>query len=187
MALRPVGYPVLMSALQIILFLLAWPVAIGLFLTLWANRVTMLPMKWNKTPDEDTWTTDLPDLEGTGVITATVPHTAEVHFGSGDHRHLPEMGRCRTHDRELHRCSADGGGVMSLNAFARDEDLRGTHWQFVGDTMGSRTVTIRAGHETEGKWSYLPPIEVVATEGQTQKDRFNEWVDRFIRAGKESA
>ncbi len=81
-----------MSLLQIILFLLAWPVAIGLLLCLWANRVTMWPMKWNKQPGEDVWTLDLPDLEGTARITATVPHEAKVYFGWGAGSHTEIIG-----------------------------------------------------------------------------------------------
>ncbi len=74
---------------------------------------------------------------------------------------------------------------MSLNAFVKEEVLRGTTWQFVGDTVSSRVITVRAGYSIEGKWTYMPPIEVRTREGQTQKDRFIEWVERFVGLAKE--
>jgi len=81
-----------MNVLQWIMVLVTWPVAIGVVLTLWANRATMFPMTWTKDPEENVWKLELDDLEATAYITMTVPHEAEVHFGRGDLIHIERMG-----------------------------------------------------------------------------------------------
>ena len=67
-------------------------VVLGLVLWTAASCVTMFPMTWNKQPDEDIWTSDIPEFDGIAVITVTVPHEAEVHFGRGDDLHIQSVG-----------------------------------------------------------------------------------------------
>lgn len=74
-----------------------------------------------------------------------------------------------------------------MNAFCRNEEIRGTKWQFVGDTIeGTRLVTLRAGYRGhEDRWVHLSPVEIRADEGQSQKERFDEWVDTFVGRARE--
>jgi hypothetical protein len=87
-----------MNLLQGILFGLAWPAAIGVALTLWANRATMFPMQWHKEHLGEVWKIELPDLDGVATITVGTPHEAEVHFGSGDNIHIETIGTFRRWD-----------------------------------------------------------------------------------------
>lgn len=78
---------------------------------------------------------------------------------------------------------------MKFNAFARDIEIKETTWQFVGDVPvdSDRLVWIRAGYQDhEGSWQHFPTAEVEARDGQTQEERFNEFVDRFATRAEET-
>jgi len=74
-----------------------------------------------------------------------------------------------------------------LNAFTREAIVAGAKWQWVCDTLGDgRTITIRTGFKTEGKWTHFAPIQIEIRDVESQEVRFNEFVDNFLQTAKEN-
>jgi len=73
-----------------------------------------------------------------------------------------------------------------MKTFRRDEEIRNTQWQFVGDVINGEVRLLVAYKDHNDHWQHFPVTVLEAREGQTLEDRFTEFVDRFIQPYQEA-
>ncbi len=75
-----------------------------------------------------------------------------------------------------------------IKQFAREHLVMGARWQWVGYPRDDEhTVTLLTAFKSEGgKWTYQPTLELETRNDESQEERFDAFVDTFLRQSKEN-
>ena len=77
--------------------------------------------------------------------------------------------------------------MTTTDNWVREAIVAGALWQWVATARDDgRSIFMLTGYRVDGNWTYLPATTIETRKDETQRERFDEFVDTFLGHAKEN-